>query len=135
ANLETARQEEERRRKVAESLRGVLTILNSTRSPRDVLLYIVRQVEELLGSAAAVIYGPAHLTDTVTVQTQPETPDAAHSGNLVTTLRVQAADGLQIGWHGARPSQHITFVVAAVAQALAFPLSAPLVARPGLCHP
>jgi signal transduction histidine kinase len=61
---EAARQAEERRRHEAErreqisgNLRNVLTILNSSRPLDDVLGFIVRDVEHLLGSAAAAIYG------------------------------------------------------------------------------
>lgn len=49
-------QEAERRRRVAESLRGVVRILNSNRSLDDILAYIVTQARELLRSDAVVFY-------------------------------------------------------------------------------
>src|SRR5258707_7313355 len=107
ASIETARQAEERRKQIAESLRDVLAILNSTRSPREVLQYIVGQVEELLGSAAAVIYGPDQLTHSMS-------PDAP-----ATTLRVQAVQGLRLGGRGPQSRQRLPFADLAVRQALA----------------
>ena len=83
--LEAARQEEERRAQTAESLRGVLAVLNSNQAPQEVLQYIVRQAKELLGTTAAVLYGPDRLTDSLS----PEAP--------LTALRVQAAQGLRLG--------------------------------------
>lgn len=107
ARLELARQEEERRKQIAESLRGVLSVLNSNRPPQDVLQYIVRQVEELLGSAAAAIYGPDHFTESLA----PGVP--------ATALRVQASEGLRIGGRRTRPLQRLPFTDAAVEQVLA----------------
>jgi two-component system nitrate/nitrite sensor histidine kinase NarX len=118
ASLEIARQAEERRKQIAESLRGVLTILNSTRSPREVLQYIVRQAEALLGSAAAVIYGPDLLTNNMTTQTQVEALATMQDGDLATSLRVQAAEGLRFGGRRPRPHQHLPFADAAVEQVL-----------------
>jgi PAS domain S-box-containing protein len=54
---EQRRHEAERREEIAESLRGVLAVLNSKRSLQEVLGHVVRQVEHLLGSEAAAIYG------------------------------------------------------------------------------
>lgn len=63
ADAETARQEEQarrldadRRRQIAESLHGVLSMLNSSRPLPEVLDHIVAQVGQLLGSDAAAIY-------------------------------------------------------------------------------
>ncbi|HEV2461185.1 MAG TPA: PAS domain S-box protein, partial [Ktedonobacterales bacterium] len=106
ASIESARQEEERRKRVAESLRGMLTILNSTRSPHAVLQYSVGQAEELLGSAAAVIYGPDDLAGSMALGAPP------------TMLRVQAAQGLRIGGSRPRPHQRLPFADPAVEQAL-----------------
>jgi PAS domain S-box-containing protein len=106
ASLEAARQAEERRKQIAESLRDVLAILNSSQSSREVLQYIVRQVEELLGSTAAVIYGPDQLMNSLS-------PDAP-----ATTLQVQAAQGLLIGSRRSRPHQRLPFADPAVQQAL-----------------
>ncbi|MGC9398064.1 MAG: GAF domain-containing protein [Anaerolineae bacterium] len=50
------RAEAERRRRVAEGLRGILTILNSNRSLEEILDYIVEQAGELLGAEGGVIY-------------------------------------------------------------------------------
>ncbi|HEV2457331.1 MAG TPA: PAS domain-containing protein, partial [Ktedonobacterales bacterium] len=107
ASIEIARQEEERRKQIAESLRGVLAVLNSTRSPREVLQYIVSQAEELLGSAAAVIYGPDDLADSMSPGAPP------------TMQRVQAAEGLRIGDRRPRPRQRLPFADLAVEQVLA----------------
>jgi signal transduction histidine kinase len=49
-------EESERRRQVAEGLRGVLAILNSDRPLDDILGYIVDQACRLMGSQAAVVY-------------------------------------------------------------------------------
>ena len=46
----------ERRRRVAESLGGILAMLNSNQSLEDTLEYIVRQASPLLGADAAAIY-------------------------------------------------------------------------------
>jgi PAS domain S-box-containing protein len=104
--LETARQEEERRKQIAESLRGVLAVLNSEQSPQQVLQYIVGQAEELLGSAAAVIYGPDQLVEPAPQQTVTE------------GLRVQAAQGLRLRGRRLPPHRHLPFADALVAQAL-----------------
>src|SRR5262249_927172 len=50
ARIEAAREAEERRKRIAESLRGVLEVLNSRRAAQDILQYIVRQAVEVLGS-------------------------------------------------------------------------------------
>jgi len=50
------RAEAERRRRVAEGLRGILTILNSNRPLEEILDYIVEQAGELLGAEGGVIY-------------------------------------------------------------------------------
>jgi PAS domain S-box-containing protein len=118
ARIEAAREAEERRKQIAESLRGVLEVLNSQRAPRDILQYIVRQANDVLGSAAAVIYGPAQLTDARSPQTRSEAPAAARVGDLATTLRVQAAEGLRTGGLRARPHQRLPFADSAVEQAL-----------------
>jgi signal transduction histidine kinase len=49
-------EESERRRRVAEGLRGVLSILNSDRPLHDILDYILEQARELLGAQGAVVY-------------------------------------------------------------------------------
>jgi PAS domain S-box-containing protein len=52
-----ARTEEiEQRRRVAEGLRGILEVLNSTRSLDEILDYIVRQATELLGAQAGLLF-------------------------------------------------------------------------------
>ncbi len=48
--------EVERRRQVAESLRGILAVLNSSRTLNDVLDYIAAQAGQLLGADAVAIY-------------------------------------------------------------------------------
>jgi signal transduction histidine kinase len=49
-------EESERRRRVAEGLRGVLSILNSARPLHDILDYILHQACALLGAQGAVVY-------------------------------------------------------------------------------
>jgi signal transduction histidine kinase/predicted hydrocarbon binding protein len=49
-------QEIEQRRRVAEGLRGILKVLNSTRSLDEVLDYIVQQATELLGAQAGLFF-------------------------------------------------------------------------------
>jgi predicted ATPase/signal transduction histidine kinase len=59
-NLETKvterTQEIERRRKVAESLRGLMAILNSNRPREEILSYAVSQARQLLASDTSAIY-------------------------------------------------------------------------------
>ncbi|HEV2461393.1 MAG TPA: PAS domain S-box protein, partial [Ktedonobacterales bacterium] len=113
ASIESARQEEERRKRIAESLRGMLAVLNSTRSPREVLQYIVGQVEELLYSAAAVIYGPDDLADSLASGVW-----GVQAGAPAALLRVQAVQGLRIGGRPARSHQRLPFTDPAVEQVL-----------------
>jgi len=120
ASLEAARQAEERRKQIAESLRDVLAILNSSQSSRAVLQYIVHHVEKLLGSAAAVIYGPDQLMDSLS-------PDAP-----ATTLQVQAVQGLRLGGRGPQSRQRLPFADPAVRQALASAQPVALFASDGL---
>ena len=49
-------QEIEQRRRVAEGLRGILTVLNSNRSLDEVLDYIVQQATKLLGAQAGLFF-------------------------------------------------------------------------------
>ncbi|RME74992.1 MAG: GAF domain-containing protein [Chloroflexi bacterium] len=58
----------EDRRRVAESLRDILTILNSNRPLDEILDYIVVQACRLLGSDAAAIYRCHYDRDVLTVQ-------------------------------------------------------------------
>lgn len=53
---QTRRQEAEERRRVAESLRDILAVLNSNQPLDTVLDYIAAQITQLLGSDADVIY-------------------------------------------------------------------------------
>jgi predicted ATPase/signal transduction histidine kinase len=53
-------QEIERRRKVAESLRGILAILNSNRSRNEIMNYIVSEARQLLASSTSAIYRLDH---------------------------------------------------------------------------
>jgi PAS domain S-box-containing protein len=115
ASLEAARQEEIRRKQIAESLRDVLSVLNSARPPREVLQYIVGQVEELLGSAAAVIYGPDDFADSMALGVSGV---SGVSGAPPTLLRVQAARGLRLGGRRPRPHQRLPFADPAVEQVL-----------------
>jgi signal transduction histidine kinase len=54
--LEAALRESERHRQVAESLRGILAVLNSSRPLDEVLDYIVREASRLLGSDTSALY-------------------------------------------------------------------------------
>jgi PAS domain S-box-containing protein len=60
-------EESERRRQVAEGLRGVLSILNSDRPLHDILDYILQQACELLGAQGAVVYRLAMDEDQIEV--------------------------------------------------------------------
>jgi two-component system nitrate/nitrite sensor histidine kinase NarX len=106
AALQTARQEEERRKQIAESLRDVLAVVNSSRSPQEVLQTIVCKVEGLLGSDAAVVYGPDHLGDHLP------------SERLAAALRVQAAHHLRFRGRRASFPRRLPFAGPAVVQAL-----------------
>jgi PAS domain S-box-containing protein len=118
---EAARQEEaqrrreaERRKEIAESLREVLAILNSKRSLQEVLGHVVRQVEHLLGSEAAAIYG---------VERGGVAQDrmAAPTALRVETLTLQAAYGLQLTGQRRQTQQthlRLPFASAAALQAL-----------------
>jgi PAS domain S-box-containing protein len=106
AAAEAARQAEERRTHIAESLREVLAALNSSRPLRDVLQHIVRQVHELLSSAAAVVYG------------LDDFGEGTANGAPAETLRTQAAAGPQIDGHHLSAQQRLPFADAAVQHAL-----------------
>jgi PAS domain S-box-containing protein len=54
--VEERTREVERRRQVAESLRGILAALNSSRTLNDILDYIAAQASRLLGAEAVAIY-------------------------------------------------------------------------------
>jgi PAS domain S-box-containing protein len=101
------RLEAERREEIAESLRVVLSILNSNRSQDEVLGHIVRQVERLLGSEAAAIYGVDSASEAL-----PTPP-------LAETLTRQAAHGLRYGHPRRRGFERLPFAHAAVERALA----------------
>jgi len=74
ARAEERRNEAERRHRVAESLRDILTVLNSNRPLDEILDYIVAQACHLLGSDAAAIY-KLHAADRVlTVQASAGLP-------------------------------------------------------------
>ena len=57
----------ERRREVAEGLRGLLAIVNSRRSLDEVFAYIVAQTRQLLGCDACAIFLPAETNDATTL--------------------------------------------------------------------
>ncbi len=61
-------QEADRRRQIAESLRDILSFLNSNRPLDEVLNYIVSQARTLLGSQAAAVYCVPPETGTVIIQ-------------------------------------------------------------------
>jgi PAS domain S-box-containing protein len=114
AALEAARQEEARRRqeaehreKIAESLRGVLAILNSKRPRQEILRYIVRQVGYLLGSEAAAILGVERA-----LGAPPLCP-------LAEALALQAAVGLRVSGQRRDIPQRLPFAYAAIQQAMA----------------
>jgi signal transduction histidine kinase len=65
---EKRRQEAERRQQIAESLRDILSLLNSNRPLAEVLNYIVSQARRLLGSQAAALYCAPPETGKVVVQ-------------------------------------------------------------------
>jgi PAS domain S-box-containing protein len=86
---EQRRREAERREQIAESLRDVLTILNSSRQVTKILDYISRQAGWLLGSDAAAIY---------TIDSMEGGTSDPASG----TLMLRAAYGLRTSPHGDR---------------------------------
>ncbi len=71
---EERRQEAERRRRVAESLRDILTVLNSNRPLDEILDYIVAQACHLLGPDAAAIYKLHPAERVLTVQASAGLP-------------------------------------------------------------
>jgi PAS domain S-box-containing protein len=121
ATAEAAREEEERRRQeaerrqaIAESLRDVLAILNSNRSLTEALQYIVRQVETLLGSAAAAILGGEGL-----LTEGPPSGQVGTEAPAADDLTVQAAVGLQLAELGRHdPHPRLPFAQAAIKHAL-----------------
>jgi PAS domain S-box-containing protein len=126
AAAEAARQEEERRRheaerreEIAESLRGVLAVLNSNRSLKEVLDHVVRQVEHLLGSEAAAIFGmePESVEEDGIGQRGAKTPPAPRAETLI----LQAAHGLRLARRQGQTQPHrpgLPFAYAAVQRAL-----------------
>jgi PAS domain S-box-containing protein len=139
AAAEAARQEEqqrrreaERREEIAESLRGVLAVLNSNRSLPEVLDHVVRQVEYLLGSEAAAIYGVDSVeregAERDGVDYNGVDHDDAEPGSTAAptvpraeTLTLKAAHGLRLTRRHGRSQQrprHLPFAHAAVQRAL-----------------
>jgi signal transduction histidine kinase/CheY-like chemotaxis protein len=74
---EQARREEEKRRQIAESLRDILSVLNSTRALDAVLDYIVLQAERLLGSQAVAIYRSQGEAGDLVLQAAEGLPDGS----------------------------------------------------------
>ena len=70
------RQEAERRHHVAESLRDILTVLNSNRPLGEILDYIVAQASQLLNSDAVAIYQLDHETSILSIQANQGLPNA-----------------------------------------------------------
>jgi len=68
ARVKERTREIERRRRVAEEMRELLAALNSPRSFEEVLEYIVKEAQELLGASAAVIYRGQPKEDAITVE-------------------------------------------------------------------
>ncbi len=97
----------EQRRRVAESLRGMITVLNSDLPPDEVLEHIVTEASQLLGSDASAIYrseglGGAFCTQTVqgssaevigSVDLPPELSQVLRRGKLVLVPDVLAPPG------------------------------------------
>lgn len=92
--LEQSRRiEAEQRRRIAESLRDILGILNSKRPLKEILVYVVTQASQLLGSSAGVIFAvenAPHLTiqaayglpdDLLTIRSLPTS-----SGQVLTSM-------------------------------------------------
>ncbi|MCL7454454.1 MAG: GAF domain-containing protein, partial [Anaerolineae bacterium] len=69
-------EESERRRRVAEGLRGVLAILNSERPLDDILNYIVEQARHLMGCQAAVVYRLALEQGLINIEVASGMPEA-----------------------------------------------------------
>lgn len=74
--VEERTHELERRRQVSDSLRDILTILNSDRSSGEILNYIVAQATRLLNASASAIYRLQDDHDlTLAIQTSQGLPD------------------------------------------------------------
>lgn len=77
------RQEADRRRHIAESLRNVLSILNSERPLGHVLEYIASEANRLLGSQAALVYRSGTDTGLTPIQAQHESPAGARHKSFI----------------------------------------------------
>ncbi|MFP4344434.1 MAG: GAF domain-containing protein [Anaerolineales bacterium] len=76
AEEQERRAEAERRRRVAEGLRDILTFLNANRSFEQELDYIVYQASQLLGASAGVIYRADMEEETIAVEAASGAPPA-----------------------------------------------------------
>ncbi len=76
AEEQERREEAERRRRVAEGLRDILTFLNANRSFEQELDYIVYQASQLLGASAGVIYRADMEEGTIAVEAASGAPPA-----------------------------------------------------------
>jgi len=82
------------RRRVAEGLRDILSVLNSDRPRGEILKYIVAEASRLLGANGGVIYHLDQEQECVTIEASHGLPDAfvaleafpLHSGSLVGDL-------------------------------------------------
>jgi PAS domain S-box-containing protein len=120
---EQRRREAERREEIAESLRGVLAVLNSNRTLQEVLDHVVRQVEHLLGSEAAAIYGVGGVElDDVEREGVERGAAAFPTAPRAETLTLQAAHGLRLARRRGPTQQahpRLPYAQAAVQKALA----------------
>jgi PAS domain S-box-containing protein len=111
------RREAERREQIAESLRDVLTILNSDRQVTKILDFITRQAGRLLSSDAAAIY----TTDSDTApgaDTAAQTAAAPASRASKGALELQAAFGLSPALTSPRGKRRLSAGDAALLRAM-----------------
>ncbi|MEJ2706480.1 MAG: PAS domain-containing protein [Anaerolineales bacterium] len=82
ASKERLQQQAANRQKVAQALRDILTVLNSKRTFKEILDYIVFQARQLLGAAAGVIYRGTQTGDVVIDAASGAPAELLELGNL-----------------------------------------------------
>lgn len=113
---ERRRREAERREQIAESLRDVLTLLNSDRQVTNILDHITRQAGQLLSSDAAAIY----MADSDVDQSKRlETWGAPSAAADHDSLALQATFGLPTALTSSKGRRHLNIGATAVRRAMA----------------
>jgi signal transduction histidine kinase len=83
------REEAERRHQIAESLRDILTVLNSSRPLEEILSHIVAQADRLLGADAGAIYRLQSKEGPLRVQAAQGLPEA-----YITSMEIPVGEAL-----------------------------------------